>query len=99
MLRQGPACVLGSLAMGLGWGLLASVVLRPAYVGMWVAALSVSAILLYVTHKFVKVGCRTARQTGQAGGRIGADVAGRQVDGRSRAMGHDAASLLGRGSA
>lgn len=49
--------------MGLGWGLLASVVLRPAYVGMWVAALSVSAILLYVTHKFVKVrGPQTDRQ-------------------------------------
>jgi hypothetical protein len=48
---QGPAAIFGALAMGFGWGLLCSVLITPAYIGMWVTSLSVTAAMLYATFK------------------------------------------------
>lgn len=48
---QGPAAIFGALAMGFGWGLLCSVLITPAYIGMWVTSLSVAAAMLYATFK------------------------------------------------
>jgi hypothetical protein len=52
--RQGPACIMAALGMAFGWGLLSSVLVAPAYIGMWVTALAVIAALLYVNFKLVK---------------------------------------------